>query len=276
MFSSDHIVDVTEADFSYQVLQYSQQKPVVVDFWAEWCVPCHTLSPILERLAENGNGQFRLAKVNVDENPNLAMQYNVRGIPAVKGIRNGQVVSEFVGVITEAQIITFLRELAPGPHDLALSKAKSLLKNQEWEEAEGIFREVLEERRDEPGALLGLTKSLLATNQADEAMDILMHFPTSREYARAEKLLPLAEAFIEEPISNGEDEMLSTMYDRALTLFQNGNFAAAMDGLLEVLRRNKNYRDGKARIVLLAIFELLGDDSQIVREYRAELASVLF
>jgi len=120
MVSSEHIIDVTEMDFQYEVLQYSRNKPVVVDYWAEWCQPCKTLGPILERMANQADGMFRLARVNVDENPNLALRYNVRNIPAVKGFRLGNVAAEFFGVIPEEDIRSFLAELAPSPLDLVL------------------------------------------------------------------------------------------------------------------------------------------------------------
>jgi len=98
MMASDHIISVTEADFEYEVIAYSKQMPVVVDFWAEWCGPCKTLGPILERLAQEANGAFRLAKVDVDANPNLALRFSVRSIPNVKAFQDGQVVAEFVGM----------------------------------------------------------------------------------------------------------------------------------------------------------------------------------
>ena len=142
MMASDFIIDVTEADFEYQVLVYSQQVPVVVDFWAEWCGPCRVLGPMLEKLAQEAQGDFRLAKVDVDQNQNLAIRYGVRNIPIVKAFRNGEMVSEFFGVQPEARVREFLGAIAPSVSDLLLEKGASLLGLNQASEAEVAFRQL--------------------------------------------------------------------------------------------------------------------------------------
>ncbi len=277
MMTSRHIVDVSESDFEFEVIAHSQAVPVVVDFWAEWCGPCHMLGPILERLAEEADGDFRLAKVDVDESPNLAMRFNVQGIPAVKAFRNGQVVAEFTGAQPEPSVREFLRKVCPSVSDLRLEKGQSLLQMEQWSEAEEAFREALDARPENPAALLGLAKSMLAQGRSQEAADILRHFPDSREFGAAEALLPLAKALLRlDGKSNEVDDFLQAAYERALRLIGLGNFPAAMDGLLDVLKKDKRYGDDEARKVMLALFEILGDQSDLTRQYRAELASVLF
>src|SRR5512133_2340444 len=146
MTPSNFIVDVTESDFEYEVLSYSQNVPVVVEFWATWCQPCKTLGPMLERLTEEAGGVFRLARVDVDGNPNLALRYGVRSIPTVKAISQGQVVEEFAGLQPEARVRDFLARLAPPSESaLALEKADSLLEAHQWQEAETIYRELDEQ-----------------------------------------------------------------------------------------------------------------------------------
>lgn len=277
MMASDNIIDVSEADFEYQVLAYSQHIPVVVDFWAEWCVPCRTLGPMLERLTLEAGGTFRLAKVNVDQNQNLSLRYNVRSIPAVKAFRDGKMVSEFVGMQPEPKLKEWFRALAPSSTDLLLEKGLSLISEGEWVSSQEAFQEILKVNPDSAPALFGLAKSILAQGQVDEAQRILQSLPPSREFARAEALLPLTQALIRQ--QNGEnnhDQPLEAAYQRALRLILRGNIPASLDGLLDILREDKYFRDGEVRQVILGLFELMGDENPVTRQYRQELASVLF
>jgi putative thioredoxin len=278
MMASDFIINVTEADFEYEVLAYSQQKPVVVDFWAEWCGPCKVLGPVLERLALEAQGGFRLAKLNVDNNPNLAIRYGVHGIPAVKAFRDGKVVSEFVGVQPEGRVREFLRAIAPSASDLTLEKARSMADMGQWKSAERAYRQVLAESPNQPAALLGLSRSLLLQGRAAEGQQLLQNFPASREFNSAETLRPLAEALarVENGVEFDDDDPLGAAYERALRLILRGNIPASMDGLLDILRQDKHYQNDEARKVILGTFELLGEKDPLTRQYRQELASVLF
>jgi putative thioredoxin len=275
--ASNNIVNVSEADFEYQVLSYSQSTPVVVDFWATWCVPCKVLSPLLERLATDGGGTFRLAKVDVDENPNLARRYNVRSIPTVKAFNQGQVVSEFTGSLPEPRVREFIRALVPEPGDLMLEKANSLLSSHQWSPAEKSYRKFLESNPNHPAGLLGVAKCLLAQGQAKEALAILRNFPASQQFNIAVILLPLADAFANnEKNFPASDNPLDAAFQNSVRLAARGNILAALDGLLDILRQNKRFRDGQVRQVVLGLLELLGDDDPQTRQYRNELASILF
>ncbi len=271
------IIHVTEADFEYEVIQYSQQIPVVVDFWADWCIPCKTLGPILSKLAEDSQGEFRLAKVDVDENPKLAQRFNVRGIPAVKGFKDGQVIAEFTGALAEPQVRKFLDQILPKPWDLLIEKGESLLKLEDWVRAEETFQQILSEHLHHPGAMLGLAKSLLAQGKGSSALEILNTFPASREFGQAQQLRPLAEALAQDMDWIVEsDQVIDATYGRALRLIKKSNLPAAMDGLLAVLKEDKHYRNNEARQVMVGLLELLGNENPLTRQYRAELASTLF
>jgi putative thioredoxin len=278
MMTSDYIIDVNEADFDFEVIKYSQNVPVLVDFWADWCKPCKALSPMLERLANEAGGAFRLAKVDTDANPNLAMLYSVRSIPTVKAFSGGQVVAEFVGLQPEERLREFLGKIAqPGPAALTLEKAESLLSLNEWTLAEVTFRQVTETNPDHPAALLGLSKSLLAQARTRDALTILRNFPPSKQYNQVLLLQPYADALLEyEDNSLPEETDLDAAFHSAIRLASRGKFAPALDGLLDILRQEKGYRQGRARQVAVALLELLGEENPLTRPYRAELASILF
>lgn len=278
MVRSDHIFEVDESTFEPEVLLRSHEVPVVVDFWAAWCEPCRTLGPLLERLTIEAGGAFRLAKVDVDANPNLAARYGVQGIPAVKGFRAGAVVSEFVGAQPEQLVRRFLQNLAPSAESIALERARSLLSTRHWPEAEQAFRALLDEEGNSPAATLGLIKSLLMQGRGGEAEGLLDRFPSGTEWVEAEKLRPLAQALTLAEASGASlpEEPLEAAYIRAASLIGRGNLPAAMDGLIDILRQDKHYRKGSPRRVLLGLFMLLGDDDPLTRQYRDELASILF
>ena len=278
MTPSDFIVDVSEADFEYEVLSYSQNVPVVVEFWATWCQPCKVLGPMLERLTGEAGGNFRLARVDVDANPNLALRYGVRSIPTVKAISQGHVVGEFAGLQPEPRVREFLARLAPPSESaLAQEKADSLLADHQWAEAEKIYRELEEQTQNQPEVLLGLVKSLLAQGKSGEALFILNYFPASREYHTAQTLRPLAEAMMKYEKDELPDENdLDVTFRGSIRLALRGNHLAALDGLLDIMHQEKRYRSDKARQVILGILELLGPEDPDARQYRNELAMLLF
>lgn len=277
--TSKHIIDVSEVEFPHEVLSYSNQVPVVVDFWAEWCGPCHLLSPVLEKLATEANGAFRLAKVNVDENQNLAMNYNIQGIPAVKAFHNGQVVAEFTGAKPEPQVRDFLRTLTPSATDLNINKGNSLFQSGQVQEAATAFQIALQTNPDQEEALLGLTKTHLTQGNSSDALVILREFPPGKHYTAAEVLLPLAEAmagFAIEGSTVDEEDHLAPAFERSLQLVGKGNVQAAADGLLDILQEDKNYRNGQAHRLFISMLEILGNENSQTREYRAKLTSLLF
>lgn len=278
MMNSDFIIDVGEADFEYEVITYSKNTPVIVDFWAEWCRPCKVLGPLLERLVKEAGGAFRLARVDVDHNPNLAMRYSVRSIPTVKAFSQGQVVAEFTGVQPEERLREFLSKISPpSPAELLIEKADSILSLHRWSEAEKMYREALEQDPAHPAALLGLAKALLAQDQALEAHYILKNFPASRYYQKAQTLRPLVDSFLEfRPDDLGVENDLDAAFRNSLRLAQRGNLPAAIDGMLDVLRQDRRYGDGEARRLVLGLLDLLGEEDPQTRQYRSELASILF
>jgi putative thioredoxin len=278
MMAFEHSIDVNEVNFEYEVITFSKNVPVLVDFWAEWCQPCKSLSPIMERLVGEAKGTIRLAKVNIDLNPNLARQFNVRSIPTVKAFIEGQVVGEFVGAQPEARIREFISKLTPpSPIGLDIEKGQGLLLSHQWSEAEIILRNTLSQKPDSAVVRLGLAKSLLAQDKPDEALNFLEEIPDSRELRTAELLKPLALSLKRQNEGDlPEDTNLDSVFCNSLRLAGQGKFPLALDGLLDILREDKHYRDKLARDVILGILELMGSEDPLTREYRSEMATALF
>lgn len=275
----DNIIEVSETTFQYDVLQRSADIPVVVDFWAPWCKPCKLLSPILEELAGDPHFHFVLAKVNVDNNPQLSMQYSIQSIPAVLAFVDGEMVDGFVGVQPEGRLREFLSDLIPDDVDQAINDGKSLLATHHWPEAERTFRDLHEEFPHRAVVNLGLGLALLAQGEACEALAYLQEVKNGRDRTRAEKLLPLAQ-FMCRTAESVEDiadlAPLEAQYEQAGRLLLNQKYEAAMDGLIDILRQDKRYRQGEPRDVMLGLFELLGENNDLTQQYRSELASVMF
>ena len=275
---SEFIITVTESSFEYDVIAYSQNTPVVVDFWAEWCKPCKVLTPVLEKLAEEAEGGFRLAKVDVDSNPNLALRFSVRSIPTVMAFSQGRKVSDFTGLIPEHKIIEFLQNiLPPKPSDLLAQKGNSLLSEEDLNGAREAFLQGLDLDERHPACMLGLMKVLLLEGNSNDAQTIYHNFPASPEYNDAERLVPLIKAMLDyrdNRLPNEND--LDAAFTNSIRLASRGNTLASIDGLLGILRQDKRFRKDRARNVLLALLDLLDPNSDLTRQYRAELASILF
>jgi putative thioredoxin len=279
MAQSPHVIDVNEATFETEVIGRSRQMPVVVDFWAPWCGPCRMLGPTLEKLAKEANGGWTLAKVNTDENQGLAMRFGIQGIPAVKAFRDGKVASEFVGALPEPQVRQFIAKLgatrAGGSQEA--DEAGQLLRERRWAEAEAALRRP--RIGGNPVAVaLGLTKALLAQGKAREAEPVLDGIKDGPEFAAAEKLRPLARYLIAsgsvEDVAGADTP--AAHFFRAARVLKEGSVIAALEEMLAVLRKDKRYRDGEARLVSLGLLELLDDADPQKREYLNKLASVLF
>lgn len=275
----DHpdIIIADDSNFEFQVIAYSDTSPVVVLFEAEWCLTCRRITPLLESITDEFQGRFRLAKVDVDANPQLIKRYQVHSVPTLKTFEHGLVIHQIEGLRTEGQAADFVSRIVPGPENLLLEKAASLLSSGLYGQVEETCLEILQGLPENPAAKLLLAKALIWQGEYLESLTLLTHFPASLEYRQAELLLPLARELMREfSASDPAPDPQETVYRRALELVKQGKFPAALDGLLGVIRHKKDHQGGPARQVALGIFELLGEDHQITREYRPLLASSLF
>jgi putative thioredoxin len=281
------IIDVSDQDFQQQVIERSRQVPVVVDFWAPWCGPCRMIGPVLERLAQEANGAWVLAKLNVDHNPQTSGRYGIQGIPAVKGFRNGQVAAEFVGAQPEPNIRRFIDQLVPSAADQLAQQGRQLEAAGHLDQAEDVYRQALRSDPNQPAALLGLGRVLFQLDRLDEALTTLQRVPFGRpERAEADGWITKADFRRKADLSGGEIEArrrvaanpddLEARLDLAAALAAKNSHREALEGLLEVVRRDRGEYRNRARQAMISIFGLLGDDHPLTQEYRPQLAMLLF
>lgn len=276
--SLENIISVTESDFEFEVVAYSQNTPVIVDFWADWCRPCKTLTPLLEKLVAESNGAFRLAKVDVDANPNLALRCKVRTLPTVVAFSGGEVVGDFAGLQPEGRVRDFIEQiLPPSPANLMIEKGDSMLADNRLEDAEQAYHDALSVDEQAPGALLGLMKLSLRRGDSATANQLLRLFPAVKEYNQAEQLQPLIRAM--EDLKNDtlpQETDLDAAFSNSIRLAMRGNLFAALDGLFDILRQDKHFRKDRARTVSLSLLELVDPLGSQTLEYRKELTHILF
>jgi putative thioredoxin len=262
-----NVFESSQATFQQDVIQRSHQTPVLVDFWAPWCGPCRMLGPVLERMANEPNSGFVLAKINSDHNQQLAMQYGVRGIPNVKAFVNGRLVDEFVGAQPEPMVRQFVQRL---PKASGGGQAKSSSRPS----ANGRPSMSI---ADDPATRLQQGRSLLAQGKGCEALPVLDNFPASPEADAAQRLRPLAQylcAAAQGKLGSASD--LDNTYRQAADAIRRRDYSTGLYQLLTVVNQDKSYRGGEPKNVMLGLFELMGDADPLTQAYRQQLASAIF
>jgi len=283
---SAHAIDVSVQDFQNRVIDASKKVPVLVDFWAPWCGPCRALGPVLEKLAAEYNGRFILAKVNSDENQSLAMKYGVRGIPNVKAFANGELVDEFTGALPEPQVREFLQRLLPSPAEPLRQQALAAKARGETDATRKLLLKAIELDPRHEAARLDLVDLMIDAKDLEEAGRLLDEIADrARDATRVDALrarlqlmtdsAPATDrATLERKIASDPGD-LQSRFELANHLALKQDYGPAMDQLLEIVRRERGFRDDAARKTLINLFSLLGSDHVLVREYRSRLASAL-
>jgi len=291
MEAKPQIFDVDRNNFEEAVLKGSQERLIVVDFWAPWCEPCRTLGPILEELvAELGPG-VALAKVNADENQELAQAFRVQGIPAVKIVKDGQLVQEFTGALPKEQIEEILRPLVPaveGAEDEDLQEqATQLAILGDLDGAARLYEKILEDKPEEGPAILGLAKIRLQQGDFDALQELVNLIEEGTpEYQQARALLDQIE-FARVCVESGgravcaqkmlaDPDDLDARYSFACCAAAEGDYETALKEWLTVVERQSNFRDGAVKDAMVAVFHLLGRENELVSEYQRRLYQALY
>jgi putative thioredoxin len=285
---SAHSIEVDTANFQQVVIEGSKQAPVIVDFWAPWCAPCRALTPVLDKLAGEYQGKFTLAKINSDENQELAAKFGVRGIPSVKAIVNGQLVDEFSGALPEAGVREFLDRVIPSPAEELRLQAMQVYGNigdakqalellAQASESDPVNEAVNIDRAaimidlgnfESAGRLLDALSPL--TQMDDRVVSLKARVGFAASIADA----PDAESLRLRIAHDTND--LEARLQLANWHVGRQDYAAALEELLDIVHRDRAFRDDIARKTMLQVFSLLGNQGELVSAYRKRLASAMY
>jgi len=292
---ADLVKDSDTAHFMADVIEASQTMPVVVDFWAPWCGPCKQLTPTIEKVIKGTRGAVKLVKINVDENQELAAQLRIQSIPTVFAFAAGRPVDGFAGALPESQVKAFVDRLLAtaggaaqeSPIADALNQAKALFEAGDAKRAAALYGQVLAAEPENAAAIAGLARAQVANGELDKARETLAKVPEAgkndAEVAAAKAALDLAEkskgagnlSELEARLAADPND-LQARFDRALALYGMGRREEAIDELLAILKKNREWNDQAARKQLVQFFEAQGPKDPLTLSGRRKLSSILF
>jgi putative thioredoxin len=287
------VKDVSTADFMAEVVDASFDQPVIVDFWAPWCGPCKQLGPILEKVVRAANGAVRMVKLNIDENPEIAQQMRIQSIPAVYAFKDGRPVDGFVGAVPESQIKQFVQRLGggrggPSPVEEAMAMAKEAVQGGDHATAAAIYAQVIQHEPDNAEAVAGLARAMIGRGELDQARQVLdsvtKEIERSSEIAAARSALDLAEQAQKATGSAGKlrarleqnPDDHEARFELATALFGGGQREAAIDELLTLFKRDREWNEQAARKQLVKLFEVMGPTDPLTLSARRRLSALMF
>ena len=285
------VKDTTTQTFVKDVIEESKRQPVLVDFWAEWCGPCKQLAPVLEKAVRAAKGKVKLVKMNIDKHPSIPGQLGIQSIPAVFAFANGQPVDGFLGALPESQVNAFIERVTKdrlgGEETDLLKGADEALANGDAATAANLYAQVLAQDSTNVAALAGLARSYVRTGAIEQAKQTLALVPEAKRsdaaVAAARAALDLAEqAKAVGPLAELEKKVADNpldhqaRFDLAVALNSKGRRAEAVDNLIEIVKRDRKWKDDGARKQLVQFFEAWGPTDEATVNGRKRLSSILF
>jgi putative thioredoxin len=284
---SQYVFNVTAQQFQELVLKRSVQTPVLVDFWADWCSPCKYLMPVLAKLAEEYRGKLLLAKVNTDEQRDLAAQFGIRSLPTVMLFKDGQPVDQFMGALPEPEIRAFLEPYLPRESDSLPDRALLLLQQGDADGALGMIEQARAEAPDNPATLVAYAQILATFGDLEGAQKALDSLPIGEQQKpevvalRARLMFdritqqapPAVELEQRLAVNPGDSE---AAYQLAAHRVMDQDYRVALELLFGLMRRDRAYADDGARKGLLAVFDMLGGSGDLVSQYRSKMFNILY
>jgi putative thioredoxin len=287
MADSAYVFEVDESSFESIVIEQSRKVPVLVDFWAAWCGPCQSLMPVLQKLADEYQGKFILAKVNSDEQQALASQFGVRSLPTVKLFRGGQPVDEFMGALPEGQVREFINKHIPRESDKLMVQALEQYEAGEIETALENMKQAAAMDEDNHRIQVMYAKCLVEQGHYQEANDIVRVLPAKvqldeqvaslmarLEFANIAKGAP-DEDTLQQMITD-DDNNHQARYQLAAKKILAEDYEGAMTLLLEIMKRDRKFDDDAGRKALVKVFELLGNQGDLVSRFRRQMQALVF